>query len=83
MIKKNKIDMTMKWNKRQKKRSVHTTLKPSTIEKLEEYGDGKLNAGIEKVIEIAESRQKNLREQLNRIALKIITEDVGISSNLN
>ncbi|MCL7414345.1 MAG: hypothetical protein M8353_12165 [ANME-2 cluster archaeon] len=83
MIKKNKIDMSMKWNRQQKKRSIHTTLKPSTIEKLEEYGDGKLNVGIEKVIEIAESRQNNLKEQLNRIALKIITEDVGIVSNLN
>ncbi|MBW6517823.1 MAG: hypothetical protein K0A89_04905 [ANME-2 cluster archaeon] len=85
MINKNKIDinMSMKWNNGQKKRSIHTTLKPSTIAKLEEYGDGKLNIGIEKVIEIAESRQNNLREQLYRIASQIITEEVGTVSNLN
>ncbi len=85
MINKDKvnIDMSMNWNKGQKKRSIHTTLKPSTIAKLEEYGDGKLNNGIETVIEIAESRQNNLREQLNRIASQILAEEVGMVSNLN
>lgn len=85
MINNNKvnIDMSMKWNKGKKKRSIHTTLKPSTIAKLEEYGDGKVNDGIETVLEIAESRQNNLREQLNRIASLIITEEVGMVSNLN
>ena len=85
MINKDKvnIDESMNWNKGEKKRSIHTTLKPSTIAKLEEYGDGRLNNGIEAVLGIAESRQDNLREQLNRIASLIITEEVGITSNLN
>ncbi len=85
MINKDKvnIDMSMKLNKGQKKRSIHTTLKPSTIAKLEEYGDGKLNNGIEKVIKIAESQQNDLRNQLNRIASQIIMEDVRRVSNLN
>ncbi|MDF1556735.1 MAG: hypothetical protein P1P80_00930 [ANME-2 cluster archaeon] len=77
------VEMQERWNKRQTKRSIHTTLKPSTINKLEEYGDGKLNMGIETVLEIAESRQNNVREQLFRIASQIIAEDVGIESNLN
>ena len=83
MINKDKvnIDMSMKWNRGQKKRSIHTTLKPSTIEKLEEYGDGKINNGIEKVIKIAESQQNDLRNQLNRIASQIITEEIEMVSN--
>ena len=83
MINKNKvnIDMSMKLNKGQKKRSIHTTLKPSTIAKLEVYGDGKLNNGIEKVIKIAESQQNDLRNQLNRIASQIITEEIEMVSN--
>ncbi len=77
------IGMSRKWNNRHQKRSVHTTLKPSTIAKLEEYGDGKLNKGIETVLKIAESKQNDLREQLYLIASHIITEEVGFELNLN
>ena len=85
MINSDKVDigMSRKWNNGQKKRAIHTTLKPSTIAKLEEYGDGKLNNGIETVLEIAESKQNDVRKQLYRIASHIITEEVGIESNLN
>lgn len=85
MINSDKVDigMSRKWNNGQKKRAIHTTLKQSTIAKLEEYGDGKLNNGIETVLEIAESKQNDVREQLYRIASHIITEEVEIESNLN
>jgi hypothetical protein len=60
---------------RQRKRAIHTTLKPSDINKLEEYGDGRLNTGIEKVLQIAESKQINVKEQLIKIASQIIVDE--------
>jgi len=60
---------------RQRKRAIHTTLKPSDINKLEEYGDGRLNTGIEKVLQIAESKQINVKEQLIKIASQIIDDE--------
>jgi hypothetical protein len=58
-----------------RKKTIHTTLKQSDIAKLKDYGDGKLNTGIEKVLEIAESKQYNVKEQLIRIASKIMNEE--------
>jgi hypothetical protein len=69
---------------RQRKRAIHTTLKPSDINKLEEYGDGRLNTGIEKVLEIAESKQFNVKEQLIKIASQImVDEEIRDFSSMN
>lgn len=58
------------------KRPIHTTLFPTTIAKLERYGNGTLNVGIEKVLEIAESKQYNVKSELVKIAEHILSEDV-------
>jgi|GEM_PF-2917532 len=69
---------------RQRKRAIHTTLKPSDINKLEEYGDGRLNTGIEKVLQIAESKQFNVKEQLIKIASQImVDEKISDFSSMN
>ncbi|MCG7849147.1 MAG: hypothetical protein MIO93_08225 [ANME-2 cluster archaeon] len=67
MINKNKvnIDISMKWNKEQKKRSIHTTLKPSTIAKLEEYGDGKLK-NVTNLLEMDTVPGKNWRQIISK-----------------
>ena len=69
---------------RQRKRAIHTTLKPSDINKLEEYGGGRLNTGIEKVLQIAESKQFNVKEQLIKIASQImVDEKISDFSSMN
>jgi len=65
--------------RRPRKRAIHTTLKPGDITKLEEYGEGKLNIGIEKVLEIAESKQYNVKEHLIKIASQVMNEE-GMSN---
>lgn len=70
--------------RRPRKRAIHTTLKPSDITKLEEYGEGKLNIGIEKALEIAESKQYNVKEQLIKIASQImIDKEMGDFRGIN
>lgn len=57
------------------KRPVHTTVKPETYEKLKtKYGQGAINDGIEKVVEIAENKQYDVKSELLKIANKILAE---------
>lgn len=46
------------------KQPIHTTLNKIHVQKLKEYGDGKINKGIERVIEIAESKNIILNIQM-------------------
>ena len=46
------------------KRPIHTTLSKENIHKLKEYGDGILNIGIERALEIAESKKIVLNLQI-------------------
>ena len=52
---------------------IHTTLEHSTIKKLEFFGDGRLNAGIEKAVYLAESKQLNTKNELIKIAEFILS----------
>lgn len=57
------------------KKPVHTTLKPETYDKLKnKYGEGTINDGIEKVVEIAENKQYNVKSELLKIANNILAE---------
>ena len=38
------------------KRPIHTTLSPNDVQELIEYGDGKLNVGIETVLRMAKQK---------------------------
>ena len=53
---------------------IHTTLTPLHVQKLKEYGQGRINDGIETVISLAESKQYNTKKELKRIANKILNE---------
>ena len=55
-----------------KKRALHTTIESETYKKLMHYGEGFLNAGIEKMIKVAEDKQFNVHEELQKIALEIL-----------
>jgi len=46
------------------KQSIHTTLSKESIHKLEEYGHGRLNDGIEALLIIAESKKIILNLQI-------------------
>jgi len=57
---------------------IHTTLDKSTHKKLMDLGEGCLKDGILKFIKIAEGKQGNVKQTLERIAnevLKEITKD--------
>lgn len=64
------------------KRQIHTTLEKSTYEKLIKYGGGSLNAGIEKAVEISESKMYNVREELRKIADKVLVEVASHDENV-
>lgn len=57
-----------------KRRPIHTTLKLSDISKIKQYGNGRLNTGIETILQIAESKQYRTKEQLLKIARKILSD---------
>ena len=60
---------------RQRKVSVHTTVTKDTLNKLKnKYGSGSLNEGIENVMKIAETKQFDIKEELLRIANKVLSE---------
>ncbi len=42
------------------KRSIHTLLSVSTINKLKGYGKGRINAGIEIVLKMVESKKSTI-----------------------
>ena len=44
-----------------KKKPIHTTLHQKDIQELMEYGDGKLNVGIENVLRIAKQKSITIK----------------------
>ena len=56
------------------KQPIHTTLDQKHVRKLKKYGDGQINAGIVKVLEIVELKQCDTRKNLLRIADKILMD---------
>ena len=58
---------------KQKKVPVHTTITEGTLNKLRnKYGNGSLNEGIENVMKIAETKQFDVKEELLRIANRVL-----------
>lgn len=53
---------------------IHTVVDRSTYRKLQMYGNGTLNDGIQKCIEIAEGKEMNVKIILEQIAQKVINE---------
>jgi len=56
------------------KRSIHTTLEISTITKLKELGNGRLNTGIEEAVRLIKFKELETEKQLMKIAKHIMHE---------
>jgi len=54
--------------------AIHTTIPKNIHSELLRFGDGVLNDGIEKIYEIAISKQYNVKTELLRIADLIMLE---------
>lgn len=57
-----------------KKVSIHTIIEGNVYNKILEAGNGRLNDGIVKILDIAESKQYDVKSELKRIAEKILYE---------
>lgn len=53
---------------------IHTIIDKSAYKKLQTCGNGLLNDGIHKCIEVAEARERNVKIILERIARKVLNE---------
>ena len=53
---------------------IHTTISKDVRNKLLRFGNGQINEGIEKAVQIAESKQYNTRSELEKIAEHILSE---------
>lgn len=60
--------------------SIHTSITVGIYNKLMEAGNGNLNSGIKNILEIAESKQYNVKTELKKIAEKILYEIRDIDS---
>lgn len=54
--------------------SIHTTVNKATKQKLIELGDGVLNVGIERALQLANGKSAEVREVMLAIGEKIIAE---------
>jgi len=64
----------------EKKVPIHTTVSEDTYKKLKnKYGNGVLKEGIEKAVEIAENKQYTIKEELQRIADRVLVELRGFT----
>jgi hypothetical protein len=53
---------------------IHTTIDKSTHKKLMELGNGVLKEGIQNCMKIAEGKQGNVKQTLERIANEVLKE---------
>lgn len=62
------------------KRTIHTTISREAYDKLVRMGEGQINTGIMKALQIAESKQHDTREALTKIADRILSGEYGLDS---
>jgi len=66
------------------KRHIHTTIEENTKNQLLKYGNGNLQAGIELVVSLSDDKVFNIKTEMERIAMKILSEreDLYNTNNL-